>query len=133
MKQLDENAEERLNLSILVSNNIQKPVRGGQYGFLLSKQVDGCHLKDIENILQEFNVSFGDITSTFEAEIQLAEQAETNSLCAKCDSIENAVDSEEISRIVLPSSMPNTLKTLGPYEEADEDLIKIFNYDIRIN
>lgn len=90
------------------------------------------HAQEVENISEEFNINFGDTSKTFEAELQLAEKVVMNYSCRKCDSQENTTNSEDILQVVSSSSVPNMLKTLGPYEEIDAEMISLLNADFRI-
>ncbi|PHZ14077.1 uncharacterized protein RHIMIDRAFT_278131 [Rhizopus microsporus ATCC 52813] len=45
---------------------------------------------------------------------------------------ENKINFEDISQVVSLLSVPNMLKTLGPYEEIDAKVISLLNTDFRI-
>ncbi|KAI9475606.1 MAG: hypothetical protein EXX96DRAFT_609537 [Benjaminiella poitrasii] len=44
MRQLNPNNQSRIKLATLVQNEIQKPVKGSDYGIILPKQTDNCDL-----------------------------------------------------------------------------------------
>lgn len=91
------------------------------------------HNEEVKNLSTQLNLDYGETSRTFKAELHVAEQPADIDVCKKCSSSQSATNSEEISSLVTTSSMPQLLATLGPYQEIDEEVIRMLNQDFRLD